>query len=133
MGVAAWLIARVPMAVALFVVAGPILWWVDKAHAEVLTVSMIAIGLLELRDRPWWSIVAFGVAATQNPPMAGAMILALGFALYTQRLASTGRSGSRLPPGCCWRHFIRSTSTRGCGSGPASTKASIVIGRRFAS
>jgi hypothetical protein len=83
-GLAAWLIARGSMAVALFVVAGPILWWVDKAHSEVLTVSMIAIGLLELRDRPWWSIVAFGVAATQNPPIAGAMILAIGFAFYKQ-------------------------------------------------
>src|SRR5687767_7951087 len=30
LGVAMWLLARVPLAVALFVVAGPILWWVDK-------------------------------------------------------------------------------------------------------
>jgi hypothetical protein len=83
LGVALVVINRTSPAVALFVVAGPILWWVDKAHTEVLTVSMIAIGLTVLASRPWWSIVTFGIAAAQNPPVFGAMAIALGFAIYT--------------------------------------------------
>ena len=84
LSVALVVINKTSPAVALFVVAGPILWWVDKAHAEVLTVSMITIGLTLLASRPWWSIAAFGVAATQNPPVFGAMAIALGFAIYTR-------------------------------------------------
>jgi hypothetical protein len=81
-GVAALLATRVPSAVVLIVAAGPVLWWIDKAHIEVFTFSLITTALLLLPSSPWWSIVAFGTAATQNPPMAGAMGIAIAFALY---------------------------------------------------
>ena len=83
-GMSALLVRRVSPAVVLLVAAGPILWWVDKAHTEVFTFSLITIALLLLSSSPWWSIVAFGTAATQNPPIAGAMVIAIAFALYTR-------------------------------------------------
>ena len=82
LGVAALLLSHVPAAVALFVVAGPILWWIDKAHTEVFTLALITAALLFLRSAPWWSIVAFGAAATQNPPMSVAMAVAVALALH---------------------------------------------------
>ena len=78
----AWIVrAYAPVSVTLLLAAGPILWWVDKAHTEVFTFSLLTIGVLLLRQMPWWSVVAFGVAATQNPPIAGAMAIALGYGL----------------------------------------------------
>ncbi|MBI3403539.1 MAG: hypothetical protein HY048_19170 [Acidobacteria bacterium] len=61
----------------LLVVASPILWWIDKAHTEVFTFSLVTIGVVLLRPAPWWSSLALGVAATQNPPIAGAMAIAI--------------------------------------------------------
>jgi hypothetical protein len=82
LGVAALLVSRASVAVALFVVAGPILWWIDKAHTEVFTLALLTVALLFLRSAPWWSIVALGAAATQNPPIGVAMGIAVALALY---------------------------------------------------
>ena len=74
---------RVPPPVSLLLAAGPILWWVDKAHTEVFTFALVAVAVVLLRSAPWWSIVALGAAATQNPPAAGAMLIAAGYAGLT--------------------------------------------------
>ena len=49
------------------VFAGPILWWLDKPHTEPFTFAMYAIAFALLESAPWWSLVAAGAAATQNP------------------------------------------------------------------
>ena len=49
------------------VCAGPILWWLDKPHTEPFTFAMYAIAFALLESAPWWSLVAAGAAATQNP------------------------------------------------------------------
>ena len=49
---------------------GPVLWWVDKAHTEVFTFSLLGIAFVLLRDAPWWSMICLGAAATQNVPIA---------------------------------------------------------------
>jgi hypothetical protein len=71
----------------LLLAAGPILWWVDKAHTEVFTFSLLTIGAALLPVAPWWSVVACGAAAAQNPPIAGAMLVAAacGFAMQGRR------------------------------------------------
>jgi hypothetical protein len=50
----------------------------------VFTFSLLATALLLFRSSPWWSILAFGAAATQNPPMAVAMAMTIVFAIYQQ-------------------------------------------------
>jgi len=73
--------ARTSAPATLFVAAGPILWWVDKAHTEVFTFSLLTIAVVLLRTAPWWSSVALGAAATQNPPLAIAMLAVMAHAL----------------------------------------------------
>ena len=48
----------------------PVIWWLDKAHTEVFTFSLLAIAFALMREAPWWSLVALGAASTQNPPIA---------------------------------------------------------------
>ena len=49
------------------VFAGPILWWLDKPHTEPFTFALYAVAFSLLASAPWWSLVAVGAAATQNP------------------------------------------------------------------
>ena len=83
-GLTVLLVKRISPAAVVLVVVGPILWWIDKAHTEVFTFSLLATALLLLRSSPWWSIVAFGTAATQNPPMALAMAMTILLAFFQQ-------------------------------------------------
>ena len=53
-----------------FLFASPIVWWLDKPHTEVFTFSLLSVAMVSLRERPWLSTVALGLAATQNPPIA---------------------------------------------------------------
>jgi len=76
---AAVLVTRQSKAVTLLVIAGPILWWIDKAQTEVFTFSLLTIAVALLRTAPWWSAAAFGAASTQNPPLAGAMLVAIAY------------------------------------------------------
>jgi hypothetical protein len=57
-----------PFAAALF--CSPALWWIDKAHTEVFTFSLLAIAFARLEDAPWWSMICLAAAAAQNPPIA---------------------------------------------------------------
>ncbi|MGE5358373.1 MAG: hypothetical protein ACM3NQ_05095, partial [Bacteroidales bacterium] len=66
-----WVVSRrVSWWVAAIVFCSPVLWWIDKAHTEVFTFSLLAAAFVLLRDKPWWSMVAVGAAATQNVPIA---------------------------------------------------------------
>lgn len=59
------------------VFCSPVLWWIDKAHTEVFTFSLLAIAFALLREAPWWSMIALGAATTQNPPIA-VLLVAVG-------------------------------------------------------
>ena len=41
---------RVPLATLALVMAGPVVWWIDKAHTEVFTVALTALDLLAEDD-----------------------------------------------------------------------------------
>lgn len=71
LGAALWVVfPRVGPAACILVFAGPIVWWIDKAHTEAFTFALLTIAFAQMRDRPWWSMVAAGAASTQNPPIA---------------------------------------------------------------
>jgi hypothetical protein len=84
LGLAALLVVRGSPAVTLLVVAGPILWWADKAHTEVFTSVMLATALVLLRTDPWWSILAAGLAAAQNPALLMAALVFIAVGIYEQ-------------------------------------------------
>lgn len=49
--------------------AGPVIWWVDKAHTEPFTFALLTVAMLLLEEAPVWAVLAAGAAATQNPPV----------------------------------------------------------------
>ena len=60
---------RLGAAMSLLLFAGPILWWLDKAHSEPFSFALLAIAMLLMIERPWWALVAAGLATTQNLPI----------------------------------------------------------------
>ncbi len=52
---------------ALVLFAGPLLWWVDKPHPEVLLVTVLASALALAPERPEWALPLAALAAAQNP------------------------------------------------------------------
>ena len=83
---ALWMaVPRIGQPATLLLFASPIVWWLDKAHTEVFTVSLLTIAMLTLRDRPWWSLVAAGMASTQNPPIAIVVLLILAVEITRRR------------------------------------------------
>lgn len=70
-GAALWVaFFRIGPAASVLLFAGPIVWWLDKAHTEIFTFALLTIAMSLMRDRPWWAMLAAGVASTQNPPIA---------------------------------------------------------------
>jgi len=68
---ALWVVSRrVAWWVTAMVFCSPVLWWIDKAHTEVFTFSLLAVACVLLREAPWWSMICLGAGATQNPPIA---------------------------------------------------------------
>jgi hypothetical protein len=74
---AAWraLASRASWQVQVLLLAGPIVWWLDKAHTEVFTFTLLTVAGALLRARPELAAIAAAAASTQNPPLA---VLALG-------------------------------------------------------
>ena len=48
----------------------PVIWWIDKAHTEVFTFSLLAVAMTVTLEQPWWAMICVAVASTQNPPFA---------------------------------------------------------------
>ena len=79
---ALWVVSgRLGWAPSALLFASPILWWLDKAHTEVFTFSLLAIAMATLDDAPWWSLIAIAAASTQNVPLALALPLVLAAAI----------------------------------------------------
>jgi hypothetical protein len=61
---------------ALALAAGPLLWWIDKAHTEVFLFAALAFAVLLLERHPLAAMLAGALAAAQNPA-AAVVVLAL--------------------------------------------------------
>lgn len=81
--------AGAPAAVLLF--AGPIIWWIDKAHPEAFIFAMLIIGLALLSELPGAALLAFGLAAAQYPPLALLLVLGLAAILWRDAQRRTDR------------------------------------------
>jgi hypothetical protein len=90
LGLALWVcLPRLGIPVSLLLFCGPVVWWIDKPHTEVFTFSLLSVALALVREQPWWSMVAIGAAATQNPPIAAL----LGVIVAAQFTADRGTLG----------------------------------------
>ncbi len=63
-------IPRIGATAATLLFLSPLVWWIDKPHTEVFTVSLLAMTMALMRERPGWAMALAGIAATQNPPIA---------------------------------------------------------------
>jgi hypothetical protein len=54
--------------------AGPLVWYVDKSHAEVFFVCLLLAALLVIDTLPWLSIILTALAAAQNPALIAVFI-----------------------------------------------------------
>ena len=61
------LLRRTQPSIALAIVAGPVIWWIDKAHVEVFTFAVLGMCVVLLAEAPAISIFLAGVLASQNP------------------------------------------------------------------
>jgi len=83
---AAWVLAgRLAPAAVLLVTASPILWWIDKTHTEVFTISVLLVAAVLLATAPPWALPVLAAGAAQNPPLLGPLGLAL---VYVVGIAS---------------------------------------------
>ena len=74
-GLALWTaIPRIGAAGSALLFASPIIWWIDKAHTEVFTFSLLVVAFALIEEKPWWSMIAAGAAAAQNPPIAAVLL-----------------------------------------------------------
>jgi hypothetical protein len=85
LGAGAVLARRLDPPALLLLACGPILWWVDKAPAEMFTWALLTIAMCLFREAPWWALVALGAASAQNPPFALVMLLVLAWDLFVER------------------------------------------------
>ena len=74
-GLLSWLVRKDAPDIAALLAAGPLLWWIDKAHAEVLLFVTLAFAVLLMDTWPAAALIAAGIATAQNPA-AGVVFLA---------------------------------------------------------
>lgn len=85
-GAAIWvLLPRIGASATILLAASPVVWWLDKAHTEVFTFSLLCLALGLARDRPAWALIAAGVAATQNVPIAAVYLLLVAAQVVSSR------------------------------------------------
>jgi hypothetical protein len=71
LGTALWVAwPRIGPAACLLIFAGPAIWWIDKIHTEIFTLSLLTIAFALASEQPWWAMAAAGLASTQNIPIA---------------------------------------------------------------
>ncbi len=66
--VAAWVVhLRSGPGAALVLFGGPLVWWLDKPHAEIFLVALLSVALATVTRRPELALPLAGLAAAQNP------------------------------------------------------------------
>ena len=91
---------------ALVLFGGPLLWWLDKPHAEVFLVALLSVALVSAASRPELALPLVGLAAAQNPVFVPLLAVGSAWALLRRRTGrplpgrwpsrSRGRSRSRI-------------------------------------
>jgi hypothetical protein len=70
---------------AVLLLAGPVIWWIDKAHGDVFTVSLLAMACALWQALPATAAVIVAVAAAQNPALMPVAVLVSVTALWRAR------------------------------------------------
>jgi hypothetical protein len=77
-----WTLQRAGVGRAAVLIAMTLLWWIDKAHAEIFIVTLTGLGLI-LRDRaPRASLVLLGIATAQMPMLIPVLLASAVAAMW---------------------------------------------------
>jgi hypothetical protein len=82
--------ARAGPGVAVLVLGGPCLWWVDKPHPEVFVMSALVTAVLVLPVRPGVSLALQGLAGLQYPVFGAAFLASAVWLARRGRLRDAG-------------------------------------------
>jgi hypothetical protein len=118
-----WLVRNVSAKAAIVLAAGPLLWWIDKAHTEVFMFVALAFAVQLLEQRPLVALLAAALAAAQNPAAAVVVFMVLASVLLVRprRVSMVGIVGAlaivAIMPVYYWWHLgiaspLGSTITR---------------------
>lgn len=69
---------------------GPVIWWYDKSHGDVFTLSLLAAGCALWRRAPAWTLVLVALAAAQNPALMPVWAVVAAFALWRTGRGAVG-------------------------------------------
>ena len=89
-GFIAWLVRENRHESAALLAGGPLLWWIDKAHAEIFMFVAIALAVLLIEAWPVASLLLAAAAAAQNPAAYVLLVICLVSMM-------PGARGSRVP------------------------------------
>jgi hypothetical protein len=78
---------------AVLILMGPVIWWIDKAHGDLFTVSLLATGCALWYRAPGWTLVIVAVAAAQNPALMPVWLLIAGVASVMSLMEIRGGRG----------------------------------------
>jgi hypothetical protein len=92
-GLMSWLIRQGGAQATMLITLGPLLWWIDKAHAEVFLFVALTFAVVLIESWPAGALMAAAVATAQNPA-AGAV---LAVCLVSVTLRERERHQRRLP------------------------------------
>jgi hypothetical protein len=114
------IVARsVSIAWALLLLGGPLVWWIDKAHGDVFTVALLAVGCAWWHRAPAWTMIAVALAAAQNPalmPVWAIVCLAACWPVIRARL------GRRASP-----HDVSRDSSAAAGHSPGDVVRDVAV------
>ena len=97
LGLALWQVQRTYSAVvSLFLLATPLIWFINKAQVEVFTVALLSLAMAFAGRGRWsWAALTAAIAATQNAPLLAAVLCFWGAGLL---MAARTRPRPRLSP-----------------------------------
>jgi len=82
----AWIVAsRIGFAAMSLLLLGPAIWWVDKAHTELFTLTLLTAAAAILPTRPRLALPLIGLATAQNPPLVVVLVAAMVWTVLRHR------------------------------------------------
>jgi hypothetical protein len=124
---------EVSTAWAALILVGPLIWWLDKAHGDVFTVTLLAAACALWRRAPLWTLLLLAIAAAQNPVLmpVWALVAIVALSRASARGEETRDVGSRAPaepPGDSPREALSRRRRRLAPVMRASVGRSVLLG-----
>ena len=85
-----WMIWRAGAGRVAALVPLTLLWWIDKAHAEIFIVSLTGMGVMLSETAPRLSLLLIGIATAQMPMLAPLLVASAVIALWTYGRRAAG-------------------------------------------